>query len=521
MLYERLGPRYLAAYTAAFLVSAAVLCVVAAGVFASYVPVSAAEFARLTLFAEAALLAALGWSTVIWTRAASPVNHWLRSGKADELAPAAWRSAVSLPAAGIRATAWRAVVLAALPVTAYAGLAFDLSAASAGTILVAMLVAAAYPAVVNFFALELYMRPVLQDLSDRLPHGFDPPAGGVPLRWKLFAVLPVINLVTGAAVSLFSVGGGDTLTDLGANVLVALAVSLTISLVLTVLVSRSLLVPVEGLIAATRRVSAGELDARVPVLSDDELGRLAGSFNEMMDGLGEREVLREALGSYVTPEVARRMIDEGTARLAGEEVEATMLFVDIRDFTQYSERATPEEAVAYLGRFFDLTVPILSKHGGRANKFVGDGLLGVFGTPEPLEDHADRALRCAIEMAERVEEAFGDKLRIGAGLSSGQVLAGTVGGAGRYEFMLIGDPVNVAARVERLTRATGDTILLSESTADLLRDRVLREHLTARGEIRVKGKSSPLKVFAASPRSDPASWSRLLAGFEGEITPVQ
>lgn len=518
--YERLGSRYLDAYTAAFLVSAAILCVLAMVVFSTYVEVSLSEFARTVAFAEVALFAALTWSTVVWRRAAFPLRRWLAEGRPEAGAIAAWNSAVSLPAAGVRATAWRATIITALPATVYLALAFELSAVNVAVVLVAMLVASTYPAVLNFFLLETYLRPVVRDLAAQLPAGFEPPARGVPLRWKLFAALPLINLVTGGAVSLFTSGGDESLTELGMNVFVAAVVALTFSLVLTVLVLRSLLTPVEDLIEATRSVRSGDLGARVAVLSDDELGRLGGSFNEMMDGVAEREVLREALGNYVTPEVARRMVEERTSRLAGEEVEATMVFVDIRDFTQYSETATPEEAVAYLGRFFDLTIPILAKYGGRANKFVGDGLLGVFGTPERMSDHADRALRCALEMAERVEAAFGESLRIGAGLSSGTVLAGTVGGAGRYEFMLIGDPVNVAARVERLTRATGDTILISEATADLLRDQDLRSVLTARGEIRVKGKAEPLKVFAASPRKAPASWSRLLAGFEGEITPV-
>ncbi|HWH43474.1 MAG TPA: hypothetical protein VNT32_01960, partial [Thermoleophilaceae bacterium] len=212
MLYERLGPRYLAVYTVAFLVSAAVLCVVAALVFASYVPMSTGEFALLVAFAEVALFGSIGWSTVVWWRAAFPVSEWLRRERPDELASAAWRSAVSLPAAGVRATAWRAVVITALPVTACVSVAFDLTVGTAGTVLVAMLVAAIYPAVLNFFALEMYMRPVLRDLATRLPAAFRPPDSGVPLRWKVFAALPLINLVTGGAVGLFSVGGEGTLT---------------------------------------------------------------------------------------------------------------------------------------------------------------------------------------------------------------------------------------------------------------------------------------------------------------------
>src|SRR5262249_26546873 len=158
---------------------------------------------------------------------------------------------------------------------------------------------------------------------------------------------------------------------------------------LTVLLTRSIYGPMTDLLQATERVKRGDLSVRVPVLSADEMGELAGSFNEAMAGLGEREKLRTAFGSYVDPEIAERVIEEGEL-LEGDEVEVTVLFVDIREFTPYAESASAAEAVARLNAFFELIVPILKKHGGHANKFVGDGLLGVFGAPERLSDHTDR-----------------------------------------------------------------------------------------------------------------------------------
>ena len=109
-------------------------------------------------------------------------------------------------------------------------------------------------------------------------------------------------------------------------------------------------------------------------------------------------------------------------------------------------------------------MPVLVRHGGHANKFVGDGLLGVFGAPERLPDHADRAVAAAIEIARLVDDAYGDELRIGIGVNSGPVLAGTIGGGGRLEFTVIGDAVNTASRVEQVTRETGDTVLITEAT---------------------------------------------------------
>jgi class 3 adenylate cyclase len=240
---------------------------------------------------------------------------------------------------------------------------------------------------------------------------------------------------------------------------------------------------------------------RVPVLSGDEMGDLAGSFNEMMTGLEEREKLRAAFGSYVDPEVARRVVEEGEL-IEGDEVEVSVVFVDIRDFTPFAERSSAAEAVARLNEFFDLVVPVITKHGGHANKFIGDGVLGVFGAPERLSDHADRALDAACEIASCVEERFGADLQVGIGLNSGPVIVGSIGGGGRLEFTVIGDPVNVAARVERATRKTGDVVLLTEATRCLL----VREHddLEARGAMPLKGKAEGVDLWSAktAPNAD-------------------
>jgi class 3 adenylate cyclase len=272
-------------------------------------------------------------------------------------------------------------------------------------------------------------------------------------------------------------------------VVVAVLVAFTISLELTVLMSRSILRPVRDLLEATERVKAGDFSARVPVISGDELGTLALSFNEMMRGLAEREALHDAFASYVDPQVARRVLDEGS-RIEGEETEVTIVFVDIRDFTSFAERASAREAVAHVNDFLELVVPIVTRHGGHPNKFVGDGVLAVFGAPVKLPDHADRAVAAAAEIAAAVD----DTMRIGVGLSSGPVLAGTVGGGGKLDFTVIGDPVNVASRVEEVTRATGDTVLITEATRALLsHDGV---PLEARGAIPLKGRNDPVRIYA-------------------------
>jgi class 3 adenylate cyclase len=274
---------------------------------------------------------------------------------------------------------------------------------------------------------------------------------------------------------------------------VAVVVAFTISLELTLLVTRSVVSPVRDLLAVTDRVRQGDLSARAPVVSGDELGALARSFNAMLTGLEERERLREAFGSYVDPDVAERVLREGTM-LEGEEIEVSVVFIDICDFTSFAERSSARETVNYLNDFFGLVVPLIAKHHGHANKFIGDGVLGVFGAPERLRDHADRALESACEIALAVEDRYGDHLGMGAGINSGPVSAGTVGGGGRLEFTVVGDAVNVAARVEHATRELGDRVLLTEATRCLLtRDGVPLEE---RGAIPLKGKSEPVPIWA-------------------------
>ena len=287
-----------------------------------------------------------------------------------------------------------------------------------------------------------------------------------------------------------------------ANQIVAVLVAFTISLELTLLLTKSILRPVDDLLEATEAVKRGDLDARVPVVSGDELGELAGSFNEMMQGLSERERLRTAFGSYVDPEVADRVLEEGEL-LEGQEREVTVMFVDLCDFTARAERSSARETVAFLNEFFDGVVPCVLEHGGHANKFLGDGVLAVFGAPERLPDHADRAVRAAEAIVRAIGELFGGEVKIGIGLSSGPVVVGSVGGGGRLDFSVIGDAVNVASRVEAHTRETGDAVLLTEATRCLLQE--AESGVIARGEAELRGIADPVPLYALAGDLDERS----------------
>jgi adenylate cyclase len=177
----------------------------------------------------------------------------------------------------------------------------------------------------------------------------------------------------------------------------------------------------------------------------------------------------------------------------------TVVFVDIRGFTTFADNTTAREAVDYLNEFFGVVVPVLTGHGGHANKLLGDGLLGVFGAPERLLDHADRALAAAEDMLTSVEAHFGERCRIGIGINSGLVLVGTIGGGDLTEIGVVGDPVNVAARVQDATRELGEPLLLTEATRLLLDSSPIA--LEPRGTLSLKGRAKPVAVHGLAARN--------------------
>jgi adenylate cyclase len=263
--------------------------------------------------------------------------------------------------------------------------------------------------------------------------------------------------------------------------------------------------PIRDLAEGTERVAAGDYCQRLPVVQDDDLGALAASFNRMQAGLAERQRLQAAFGTYVDPVLAARLVEQGDDVFSGERREVTVMFVDIRDFAPFAEANTAEDTVARLNALFEIVVPAVVDAGGHVNKFLGDGALAVFGAPNDLADHADAAVSAAVLIHRRVAERFGGELRVGIGINTGVVIAGTIGGGGKLEFTLIGDAVNVAARIEQLTKATGDAILLTQQCVDALASRP--PGLIDRGFHVLKGKSASVQVFGldqeATGRVDP------------------
>jgi class 3 adenylate cyclase len=282
---------------------------------------------------------------------------------------------------------------------------------------------------------------------------------------------------------------------IGCALTLAFAVPITVGLA-----NSPSLRPIRDLAEGTQRVAAGDYSQRLPVVQDDDLGALAASFNRMQAGLAERQRLQAAFGTYVDPALAARLLEQGDDVFTGERREVTVMFVDVRDFTPFAEANTAEDTVARLNALFEIVVPAVVDAGGHVNKFLGDGALAVFGAPNDLADHADAAVSAAVLIHRLVAERFGGALRIGIGLNTGVVIAGTIGGAGKLEFTLIGDTVNVAARVEQLTKTTGDTILLTQQCVEALASQP--PGLIDRGFHALKGKTASVQVYGLDQETD-------------------
>ena len=454
----------------------------------AYYDASFTDFMYLLAVALALTAAALARGLYRVYPRLRPITAWIAGGRDEAGTERAWGAAVGLPLTLVREELFFPIVSVVTPSCMAAVLILDLSWLDLFPLVVAGTVAVGYGAILHHLMIEAGMRPVLIDINRSVSPRINAEIEALPLRWRLLTALPMINVITGVVVA--AIAGAD---NLGVSVLVAIGVATTISLELTILLSRSVLGPLADLKRATDAIAEGDFEVAVPVTTADEIGELAASFNQMVDGLRERERIRQAFGTYLDQDVAEHILSDGFSE-RGELVEVSILFCDVKDFTSFAESAEAKEVVACLNALFEVVVPVISSEGGHVDKFEGDGLMAVFGAPELVPDHADRALRAAFEIDRLVNyEGEGGRFRVGLGLNTGKVVAGSIGGGGRLNFSVIGDAVNVAARVEAETRETGDNLLLTEATYERLHGDY---ELVSRGERELKGIERPVRLFA-------------------------
>jgi len=279
-------------------------------------------------------------------------------------------------------------------------------------------------------------------------------------------------------------------------------ITLSVGGILTYLLARQITTPLSALAEAAVKMANGNLSMRVAETSKDEIGRLARTFNEMATGLQEREWLKDLFGRFVSQEVADA-IRGGEVILEGESRVVSVLFCDIRDFTDFSERHSPQDVVGLLNQFLPLVVHAAQKHGGMVNKFGGDSTLIIYGAPYEVKDNALKSVLTALDIRVAVRQLNvhlaekGETFRVGVGINTGVALAGAVGPMERQEYTVVGNTVNLAARIDGLNKQFPEhDILISSWTYDALGDHRSNFKLTSLGSLPIRGRNEPVEIWA-------------------------
>ena len=273
--------------------------------------------------------------------------------------------------------------------------------------------------------------------------------------------------------------------------------ALAVALLFVMGLAGGILGPMRTLVEGMHEVLRGNLRYRSKIARQDEIGFLARSFNEMVGGLEEREHIKDTFGRFVSRDVAAAVLD-GRVPLAGERREVSILFQDIRGFTSLSERLDPAALLRVLNQFFTEVVAAVEAEGGVVKQFTGDGVMALFGVPQMRPDHPERAVRAALGIVRRLEglnallrEQGMPALAIGVGIHTGEVIAGLIGPDERVEYGVVGEAVNLASRVESLTKELSAVILVSRELAARLGPQFV---LGRTAELAVKGKKQPVEV---------------------------
>jgi adenylate cyclase len=360
---------------------------------------------------------------------------------------------------------------------------------------------------VAFFVFEYVLQKRV--VPDFFPNGglyMTPRTIRIRIRTRLIALLFACNLVP--FIAFLTLLQGSYYSDLApalileqlrsviiANALIFMAVGIW----LTILVSSNLTRPLQEIIRVLRGVRNGDFDKTVRVTSNDEIGYTGDVINEMNEGLREREFIKETFGKYVAQEVRDEVLS-GRIPLDGEMKEVTILFADLRDFTPMTEFHDPKLLVKIMNSYFKEMADAIQQEGGLVLQFLGDEIYAVFGAPISRTDHPERAIKAGITMNQRLvelNEGFSKQgwpaLRHGIGIHTGEAIAANIGSPDRLSYLLVGDTVNLASRLQGLTKELGREIIISQATRSRLGDDLPLKELPT---TRVKGKSQPVEIFA-------------------------
>jgi class 3 adenylate cyclase len=280
-------------------------------------------------------------------------------------------------------------------------------------------------------------------------------------------------------------------------------VTVVMVVISAIFVARSISKPIRELTWGTRRVAEGDLSQKIEISTKNEIGDLAQSFNEMTEGLKERNFIKETFGKYLSEEIRDEVLS-GRIPLDGEFKDVTVMFADLRGFTTMTEVNDPKMIVTVMNSYFEAMGETIQAEGGLILQFLGDEIYAVFGAPVGRHDHPVRAFRAALGMSRRLMTlntylaAQGKPtLQHGIGLHTGQVVAANIGSSDRLSYLLVGDTVNLASRLQGLTKEHGVEIILSQETLSHLPEADLAGvELSNLGPTQVKGKSVTVEIYA-------------------------
>jgi adenylate cyclase len=368
---------------------------------------------------------------------------------------------------------------------------------------------------ISFLLTEFTMRPIAARALAGAPvtariHGVGV-AGRMVIFWCLGTAAPLVGLLVTGIRAL--AGDGTSMTQLAIMAIVIGGVVLLIGLFVTVLNARAVVAPIESVRDGMVAVESGHLDSDVVVYDGTELGRLQSGFNHMVHGLREREQIRDLFGRHVGREVASAAAHLGSVELGGESRTVSVLFVDLVGSTTYATEHSPAEVVSVLNRFFAVVVDEVDQRRGLVNKFIGDAVLAIFGAPVELPDHAGAALGAARAMAHRLTVEV-PEIGAGVGVTTGSVVAGNVGAEERFEYTVIGDAVNSAARLTDLAKDVPGRVLAGWDTIAAANVEEA-SHWERHGETTLRGRPDP------TPLAVPAPSSRGISGVESRVSGVE
>jgi adenylate cyclase len=342
---------------------------------------------------------------------------------------------------------------------------------------------------------RIFRAAVTSVLSTAVPARAGTPSvvGRSVLAWALGSGVPALGMVLTGGIA--AATGHASARQLTWVMLVLGGIALAVGLLVTLLAARAVADPIESLRQAIARVEREDLRAEVPVYDGSEIGQLQAGFNHMVVGLRERELLQDLFGRQVGQDVARLALERGV-ELGGELREIAVIFVDLIGSTRLAATRPPMEVVSLLNDFFAVVVQAVGKYGGWINKFEGDAALAVFGAPVDVPDARTGALATARELARRLEREV-PELNAAVGVSAGQAVAGHIGAEKRFEYTVIGDPVNEAARLSELAKDTPGRVLASGDVVDAA-DPAEAARWRSNGQTTVRGRTRPTRL--AVPR---------------------